>query len=154
MTTRFYLIPKKCHFLFGSQRIRPLRLAFVIKAQIRQKSHVSGSGLSLAWRHRAGLVGDASPRPRQSPAVVCRMSPEGDRSTPGAQGCNPPRGRAVRTGGDGGGSRGGTPALSQWPRQRLSRLLAFTGATVAPRQPATMRWKEEETALFCPKPCN
>lgn len=153
MITRFYLIPKKCPFLFGSQKTRPSRPAFPVKAQIRQKPGGSGSGPSFAWLQRAGLVGDASLQPQHLPAVVLRVSPNGDSHTPGARGFNPPsegqRGPAVAEEGP-----GETPAPSRWPQHHLSQLLARAGAAVAPGQLATTRWKEEETALFCPKPRN
>lgn len=48
-----------------------------------------------------------------------------------------------------GGPRPRVAALTTPPQ-----LLARAGAAVAPGQAATMRWKEEETALFCPMPRN
>jgi len=140
-------------FSFGSQQTHPSRLAFAIKTQIRKKPRVWGSGPSSAWPRRAGLVAGASLPPGQSQLGIAAC-PARCPARSGRAGLRSPDAGQRRARGREGGSRGGDPAPGCWPRQRLSPLLAFAGAAVAPGQPATMRWKEEETALFCPKPRN
>lgn len=104
--------------MFGSQKICPLRLAFAIKTQIRQKPSVSGSGPSFAWLHRTGLVGDASLQPAPLPAALRCVSPKGARHTPGAPGFNPPPAK---------GSRGPTVAEEGWKGGRLQPRAAGPG---------------------------
>lgn len=152
MITRFYLIPKKCHFLFGSQKIRPSRLAFALITQIRQKPAFRVLGRALRGCTEQGWWETllSSPSSYQLWFAVCHLMVPGTHQV--LRALIPPNEGQQRTCGGGGGSWGG--ALSCWPQQRLSQLLALAGAAVAPGQPATMRWKEEVTALFCPKPRN
>lgn len=83
LITRFYLIPQKCHLLFGSPKIRPSGLALAIQTQIRQKTRVWGSGLSFEWLQ--GAAGE-----RQFPPVP--VSSWGSlQSSMGCSGVNPPK---------------------------------------------------------------
>lgn len=104
LITRFYLIPQKCHLLFGGPKIRPSGLALAIQTHIRQKTRVLGSGLSLEWLQGAGWRETIPSSQLGLPAA-----------TQGVLGGQCPQGRAA---GDTAAEEGpqGAPALLCWPQ--------------------------------------